>query len=129
MTTGRSAQINVTPMIDVLLVLLIIFMVIVPTRSMGLESQVPQPSEPSTAPPPPSTIVIYAKGDGKLEVNSRPVLLAELEKQLMTVFHGRPDSTVFVGGDPDLEFRHIADVIDVCKGARIGHIGLLPKQR
>ncbi len=127
MTTGGAGQINVTPMIDVLLVLLIIFMVIVPTKSVGLDSQVPQPAEPSAAPAPPSTIVIYVKGEGTLEVNHRPVMLTELPNQLLTVFHGRPESTVFVGGDPQLEFRHIAEVIDVCKGAGIRHVGLLPK--
>lgn len=127
MTTGGAGQINVTPMIDVLLVLLIIFMVIVPTKSVGLESRVPQQADPASAPAPPSTIVIYVKAAGTLEVNRRPVMLTELPNQLMTVFHGRPESTVFVGGDPEIEFRPIAEVIDLCKGAGIRHIGLLPK--
>ena len=128
MTAGGSAQINVTPMIDVSLVLLIIFMVIVPTKSVGLDPQVPQPADSSAAPTPPSTIVIYVKCEGSLEVNRRPVMLSELANQLMSVFHGRPESTVFVGGDGQLEFRHIAQVIDICKGAGIRHVGLMPKQ-
>ena len=128
MTTGGPGQINMTPMIDILLVLLIIFMVIVPKKSVGLASQVPQPAEPSSAPTPPSTIVVYVKGGGAIEVNRQPVMLAGLATQLMTVFHLRPESTVFVGGAPELEFREIAEVIDVCKGAGIRHIGLLPKQ-
>ncbi len=128
MTTGGPAQINVTPMIDVLLVLLIIFMVIVPTKSVGLDSQVPQPDNQSSAAAPPSTIVIFVQGDGNIEVNRQPVMVAELGHRLMTVFHGRPESTVFVGGEPQVEFRHIAQVIDVCKGAGIRHVGLLPKR-
>ena len=129
MTSGGPAQINMTPMIDILLVLLIIFMVITPTKSVGLDSQIPQQqNDASPAPTPPSTIVIYVKGEGALEVNRRPVMLSELANQLMSVFHGRPESTVFVGGDPQLEFRHIAQVIDACKGAGIRHVGLLPKE-
>lgn len=128
MTSVGAAQINITPMIDVLLVLLIIFMVIVPTKSVGLDSQVPRPATDSAAPTPPSTIVIYVKSEGSLEVNRRPVMLSGLANQLMSVFHGRPESTVFVGGDPQLEFRSIAQVIDACKGAGIRHVGLLPKE-
>ena len=70
----------------------------------------------------------HIKGGGAIEVNRQPVMLAGLATQLMTVFHLRPESTVFVGGAPELEFREIAEVIDVCKGAGIRHIGLLPKE-
>ena len=124
---GGRPQINMTPMIDILLVLLIIFMVIVPTKSVGLDSQVPQPADPGAPPAPPSTIVIYVKSGGIAEVNRQAVPIAELGHKLLSVFHGRPDASVFVGGDPQLEFRDIAHVIDICKGTGIRRVGLLPK--
>lgn len=125
--TSAQAQINMTPMIDVLLVLLIIFMVIVPTKSVGLDAQAPRSADSNAEPAPPSTIVIYVKAKGRAEVNRHPVDVSELGVQLMSVFHLRPESTVFVGGDPELEFREIAHVIDVCKGVGIRRVGLLPK--
>jgi len=124
---GTGPQMNVTPMIDVLLVLIIIFMVIAPAKSVGFDSSVPQPAAPDAAPAPPSTIVIYVKAGGQVEVNRQPVVLNELATKLLSIFHGRPDATVFVGGDPELEFGAIAAVIDEAKGAGIRRLALLPK--
>lgn len=126
---GARAEINITPMIDVLLVLLIIFMVIIPTKSVGFDSAVPQPAQDSApAEAPPATLVLYAKGGGVVEVNRQPVDLAELAQKLLAVFHGRPDSTVFVGGEPHLEFGEIARLIDAAKDAGIRRVALLPKE-
>lgn len=124
---GTGPQMNVTPMIDVLLVLIIIFMVIAPIKPVGFDSTVPQPSPQEAAPAPPSTVVIYVKAGGQVEVNRQPVVLGELATKLLSVFHGRPDATVFVGGDPDLEFGAIAAAIDQARGAGIRRVALLPK--
>lgn len=125
---GARAEINITPMIDVLLVLLIIFMVIVPTKSVGFDSAVPQPANEAMAmQTPPATLVIFAKGGGMVEVNRQPVEIGELAHKLLAVFHGRPDSTVFVGGEPQLEFGEIARLIDAAKDAGIRRVALLPK--
>ncbi len=118
---------NVTPMIDVLLVLIIIFMVIAPIEPVGFDSAVPQPAPENAAPAAPSTIVIYVKAGGQVEVNRQPVVLSELATKLYSVFHGRPDATVFVGGDPELEFGAIAAAIDQTRGAGIRRVALLPK--
>lgn len=118
-----------TPMIDVLLVLLIIFMVILPSKSVGFDSPVPQPADsPAVVETPPATLVLYAKGGGLVEVNRQPVELQELASKLLAVFHGRPDSTVFVGGEPQLEFREVARLIDAAKDAGIKRVALLPKE-
>lgn len=117
-----------TPMIDVLLVLLIIFMVIIPTKSVGFDSAIPQPADSAAVvAAPPATLVIYAKGGGMVEVNRQPVEVQDLARKLLAVFHGRPDSTVFVGGEPHLEFGEIARLIDAAKDAGIRRVALLPK--
>lgn len=128
MLTGNQttrADINMTPMIDILLVLIIMFLVITPTKPVGLNAAVPQESHDS-APPTPSTVLIYAKGNGNLEVNQNPLSVDELPAKLMAIFHGRPGATVFVDGDKNLEFREIAQVIDLAKGAGIQNVGLMP---
>ncbi len=124
---GTRAEINITPMIDILLVLIIMFLVITPTKSVGLNAAVPQESqdaEPSSATP--TSVVIYARGGGEVEINQQPVAVVDLRAKLMAVFHGRPDATVFVGGERHLEFGEIATVIDVAKGAGIARVGLMP---
>lgn len=126
---GPRAEINMTPMIDVLLVLLIIFLVITPTKSVGLPSQAPQPA-PDDAPavPNPGTLVIKVKGGGKLEVNTRQVTVIELPKKLLTEFHARKESAVFIEGEPDLQFSEVAKVIDIARGVGVERIGLMPKR-
>jgi biopolymer transport protein TolR len=125
---GPMATINMTPMIDVLLVLLIIFMVITPLTPKGLETLVPQPPPKDAPPPPPNqdrTVVIIIEKDRKIMLNTEPVTEDRLGTRLEEVFKTRAERVVFVKGDPDLEFRDVARAIDIAKGAGIDKVGLM----
>ncbi|HTR38195.1 MAG TPA: biopolymer transporter ExbD [Bryobacteraceae bacterium] len=120
-----SAAINVTPMIDILLVLLITFMVM-PSHTTGLKSEVPEPAPKSAAAVAnPQDIVLRIQKNRSIDLNSQPVLMLELEGRLRAVFAARPGSVLFVDGAPELEFSDVAAVIDVAQGAGVDRIGLI----
>jgi biopolymer transport protein TolR len=120
----RKAELNVTPLIDVLLVLLIIFMVITPSLSIGLDALVPQASN-QKASPPADDIVISVLGDGNVHLNEETVAVADLSERLKAVFRIAPDRVVFVRGKKQLDFQEVADVIDIAKGAGLERVALV----
>jgi biopolymer transport protein TolR len=127
---GAKADINMTPMIDVLLVLIIIFMVITPLTPKGLEALVPQPpkaDQPQTQADQ-RTVVIVINRDKSMSINQEPTDEQRLGPRLEEIFKTRAERVVFVRGDNDLEYQYVAKAIDIAHGAGIDKVGLMTPQ-
>lgn len=130
-----KAQINITPLIDVLLVLIIVFMVVVSmSQEKGLDAQIPQPAPDSKQPAPIArTIVIQVAWDGKsqsptLKINEENVSWEDLHVRLQRIFLQRAERVAYVKGDGDVDFQYVAQVIDIARDSGVERVGLLTKQ-
>jgi biopolymer transport protein TolR len=124
---GPRCDINMTPMIDILLVLLIIFMVITPLTPHGLEALAPEPPDKKNQPPPDQdrTVVIVIDKDKSMHINNEDTDMDKLGPRLEQIFKTRAERVVFVKGDPDLEYQTVARAIDIAKGAQMDKVGLM----
>ena len=126
--SGLTNDINVTPMIDVLLVLLIIFMMIIPMSRKAIDTQLPDPNPVQTpANPNPDQIVLEVLPDDKYQINKIPVEKAGLYQRLKELYAPRPEKIIFVKGDTMVKYNSVIFAMDQARGAGVKVIGIPPK--
>jgi biopolymer transport protein TolR len=120
---------NVTPMIDVMLVLLIIFIMAVPMLRKAIDLQLPDPKPPENkTPPPPNTqIVLQVLPGGALKINQEDVTPENLQARLKEIYDPRPDKIIFVKGDATVKYQDVIAAMDAARGAGVKVIGIPPK--
>jgi biopolymer transport protein ExbD len=128
-STNLSNDINVTPMIDVLLVLLIIFMLIVPQARKAIDIQLPDPNPQQVAASQASNqIVLEVLPGGQFSVNKEPVSKDRLPARLKEIYDPRPDKIIFIKGDPKVKYQDVIYSMDIARGAGVKVIGVPPKE-
>lgn len=125
---GSMSEINITPYIDILLVLLIIFMVITPVSQLDLKIKVPQKAEGEATGVNPNVIVVSLGESGQVAINNEPVKLAELGGALQEIYSARANKNMFVSASPFVIYGDVVKIIDIAKGAGVGEIGLITEE-